>query len=70
MLRTIETFVFAPLYMSGHRVEKQTMYVEFFDDFTDKPLNPVAKVDFQIQSRFAEVYDARLLQHSIINVLV
>ena len=56
--------------MSGHRVEKQTVYVEFFDNFTDNPLNPAVKVDFQLQSRFAEVYNARLLQYNIINVLV
>ena len=46
--------------MTGHLVEKQTVYVEFFDDFTDNPLNPATKMDFELQSRFAEVYDARL----------
>ena len=45
--------------MTGHLVEKQTVYVEFFDDFTDNPLNPATKMDFELQSRFAEVYDAR-----------
>ena len=46
--------------MSGHVVERQAVYVEFFDDFTDNPLNPVVRVDFELQSRFAEIYNARL----------
>ena len=45
--------------MSGHLVEKQNVYIEFFDDFIDIPLNPAKKMDFELQSRFAEVYDAR-----------
>ena len=61
LLRIIETFAFAPLYMSGHMVEKQTVYIEFFESFTDNPLNPAVTVDFQLQSRFAEVYNARLI---------
>ena len=59
MLRTIETLTFAPFYMSGHLVERQNVYIEFFDDFIDNPLNPAKKMEFELQSRFAELYDAR-----------
>ena len=45
--------------MTGHLVEKQKVYIEFFDDFTETPLKPATGVDFELQSRFAEVYDAR-----------
>ena len=55
----LETFTLAPFYMSGHVVEKQTVFVEFFNDFTDNPLNPAVKVVFELQSRLAEVYNAR-----------
>ena len=59
LLRVIETITFSPLLMSGHVVERQTVYVEFFDDFADNPSYPAVKVDFQLQSRFAEIYNAR-----------
>ena len=59
LLRTIETLILAPFYMSGHLVEKQNVYIEFFDDFKDNPLNPANRMDFELQSRFAELYDAR-----------
>lgn len=59
LLRTIETLILAPFYMSGHLVEKQNVYIEFFDDFKDNPLNPANRIDFELQSRFAELYDAR-----------
>ena len=65
MLRILETFALAPFYMSGHVVEKQTVYVEFFNDFTDNPLNPAVKVVFELQSRLAEVYNARLYKRNI-----
>ncbi len=52
--------------MSGHLVEKQNVYIEFFDDFIDIPLNPAKKMDFELQSRFAEVYDARCCYNKIL----
>lgn len=64
LLRTIETLIFVPFYVSGHLVEKQNVYVEFFDDFTDNPLNPAKQLEFELQSRFAEIYDARLIIHA------
>ena len=70
LLRTVEIFTLAPIYLSGHRLEKQSVYVEFFDDFTDDPLRPAIRADFQLQSRFAEVYDARLLPYYRVDVLV
>jgi len=63
-LRTIETLLLAPLYISGHLVERQDVYIEFFDDFQDNSFNPATQINFEIQSRFAEVYDARLLIHA------
>jgi len=64
LLRTIETLILAPFYMSGHLVEKQNVYIEFFDDFKDNPLNPANQMEFELQSRFAEVYNARLIIHA------
>ena len=61
LLRTIETLALSLFYMTGHLVEKQKVYIEFFDDFTETPLKPATRVDFELQSRFAEVYDARWL---------
>ena len=61
LLRTIETLILAPFYISGHLVEKQNVYIEFFDDFKDNPLKPANQMDFELQSRFAEVYDARYI---------
>merc|ERR1712018_745046 len=64
LLRTIETLILAPFYMSEHLVEKQNVYIEFFDDFKDNPLNPANRMEFELQSRFAEVYNARLIIHA------
>jgi len=64
LLRTIETVSLAPFLMSGRLVEQQTVYIEFFQDFSDNPLNPVVSADFEIKSRFAEIYDAELIIHA------
>merc|ERR1711962_432904 len=64
LLRTIETVSLAPFLMSGRIVEQQTVYIEFFQDFSDNPLNPVVSADFEIKSRFAEIYDAELIIHA------
>lgn len=64
LLRTIETVSLAPFLMSGRIVEQQTVYIEFFQDFSDNPLNPVVSADFEIKSRFAEIYDSELIIHA------
>lgn len=64
LLRTIETMSLAPFLMSGRLVEQQTVFIEFFQDFSDNPLNPVVSADFEIKSRFAEIYDAEIIIHA------
>ena len=64
LLRKIETIILAPLLISGNIVEKQTVYIEFFDDFFDDPLNPIAAADVLIKSRFAEIYNSKLMIHA------
>ena len=64
LLRTIETVSLAPFLMSGRMVEQQTVFIEFFQDFSDNPLNPVVSAMFEIKSRFAEIYDAELIIHA------
>ena len=56
LLRVLETFAFSPALLTGRSSEKQHLYVEFLSDYMDDPLSPAARLDFQILSRFAEVY--------------
>jgi len=64
LLRAMGTVSLAPFLMSGRIVEQQTVFIEFFHDFSDNPLNPVVSADFEIKSRFAEIYDAELIIHA------
>jgi len=64
LLRTIETVSLAPFLMSGRVVEQQTVFIEFFQDFSDNPLNPVVSAMFEIKSRFVEIYVAELIIHA------
>ena len=64
LLRILETFVFAPALLTGHTSEKQWIRVEFFDDFYDDPMRPATRVDFQILSRFVEVYQVHYRIHA------
>lgn len=59
LLRVLETFVFAPVLLTGHSTEKQWVTVEFFNNFLDDPLSPVVGMNYEIQSRFIEVYNIR-----------
>ena len=47
----METLVFAPVLLSGHSIQYQYLYVEFFNDFEDDPLSPAVEMDFEVKSR-------------------
>ena len=64
LLRIIETIGLSPFLIGGHMVEQQQIYIEFFDDFSDNPLNPAVAADFEIKSRYAEIYEAELMIHA------
>lgn len=59
LLRVLETFAFAPILLTGYSTEKQWVHVEFFDNFLDDPLSPAVRIDYQIKSRFIEIYQVR-----------
>ena len=48
--------MFSPALLTGRSSEKQFIYVEFLSDYMDDPLSPASRLDFQLLSRFAEVY--------------
>ncbi len=48
----------------GYTSEKQRLHVEYFSDFLDDPLSPVTDIDFQLLSRFVEVYSVEYRVHA------
>ena len=64
LLRVMETFVFAPVLLSGHSTEKQFLRIEFIEDFMDNPLSPAVQMDIQILSRFIEIYNVQFQVHA------
>jgi uncharacterized protein YozE (UPF0346 family) len=64
LLRMMETFAFAPALLSGHTAEKQWIRIEFFDNYFDDPMRPATRIDFQMLSRFVEVYQVYYRIHA------
>uniref|UniRef100_A0A182S6R6 Seipin n=1 Tax=Anopheles maculatus TaxID=74869 RepID=A0A182S6R6_9DIPT len=60
LLKTILTFVFAPLLIFGYREEKQLVTVELFSNFLDDSSHPATNIDIMIQCRDIQLYSAQL----------
>jgi len=58
LLRAIETVIMSPFLVTGlyKGAERQSLYVEFFPDFVDDPLDPATNIDVHIMSRHVELY--------------
>ena len=64
LLKTLETLIFAPFYLSGHLSETQNLRIEYFKDYLDDPLNPAVKIEYQIKSRFIQVFEVTYSIHA------
>lgn len=60
LLKTILTFVFAPLLVFGYREEKQLVTVELFSNFLDDSTHPATNIDITIHCRDIQLYSAQL----------
>uniref|UniRef100_A0A182RYB7 Seipin n=1 Tax=Anopheles funestus TaxID=62324 RepID=A0A182RYB7_ANOFN len=60
LLKTILTFVFAPLLIFGYREEKQLVTVELFSNFLDDSNHPATNIDITIHCRDIQLYSAQL----------
>uniref|UniRef100_A0A182NSE4 Seipin n=1 Tax=Anopheles dirus TaxID=7168 RepID=A0A182NSE4_9DIPT len=60
LLKTILTFVFAPLLIFGYREQKQMVTVELFSNFLDDSNHPATNIDIIIHSQDIQLYSAQL----------
>uniref|UniRef100_A0A182QB60 Seipin n=1 Tax=Anopheles farauti TaxID=69004 RepID=A0A182QB60_9DIPT len=60
LLKTILTFVFAPLLIFGYREEKQMVSVELFSNFLDDSNHPATNLDIIIHAKDIQLYSAQL----------
>ncbi|XP_018566875.1 seipin isoform X2 [Anoplophora glabripennis] len=61
MLDTIYKLIFSPFFVFGTAEEKQNVHVELFSDYEEKEHEPVTDIYVEIQSRFIEIYSAKVL---------
>ena len=58
IIRKLELFFAWPIILTGYSDEKQWIHIQLLDDFLDDPIVPATSIDFQLMSRYAEVYSA------------
>jgi len=64
MLRFIETMVLSPLFLTGVTTQRQWVRVNYFTDFQDDPSSPTTDFFLEIQSKFIQVYTAKMEIHA------
>jgi len=64
MLRFIETMVLSPLFLTGVTTQRQWVRVNYFTDFQDDPSSPTTDFFLEIQSKFIQVYSAKMEIHA------
>ncbi len=64
LLRSLETLAKAPLLISGHLDETTSLRLEFFSDYAEDPMQPAANFQFEVKSRYVEIYDAEFAIHA------
>ncbi|XP_052766332.1 seipin-like isoform X2 [Mya arenaria] len=60
LLRTLETLVFAPMFLFGYIEQKQFLHVELFPEYTDSAFNPSVGLTIEVESFKVEIYQAVL----------
>ena len=58
IIRKLELFFAWPIILTGYSDEKQWVHIQLLDDFLDDPIVPALGINFQLLSRYAEVYRA------------
>ena len=58
-VRSLELLFKWPAILADYSGEKQFVHVQLIDDYRDDPMSPAVTIDFQVKSRFAEIYAAR-----------
>ncbi|KAM9376208.1 seipin-like [Pholidichthys leucotaenia] len=64
LLRTLETLLFLPAFLSGAAEEKQVLEVELFSDYSDNPYSPSATAIIEILSNKVQIYSSGLYVHA------
>jgi len=59
-LSYLETFVLAPLFVSGTSKQKQQVAINFFSGYFDDPQNSATNAHIQIQSKYLQIYSSEV----------
>ena len=59
LIRSLELMFMWPAILTDYAGEQQMVRIQFLDDFQDDPMRPAMSIDFQVMSRFAEIYEAK-----------
>merc|ERR1712172_197330 len=64
LLRTIDTLVLAPFHLMGLLTQRQWVRVPYFPDFQDNPSSPATQLQLEVQSKFIQIYSAKMEIHA------
>jgi len=64
LLRAIDTLVLAPFHLMGLLTQRQWVRVPFFLDFQDNPSSPATELQLELQSKFIQIYSAKMEIHA------
>jgi len=64
LLRTIDTLVLAPFHLLGLLTQRQWVRVPYFPDFQDNPSSPATELQLEVQSKFIQIYSAKMEIHA------
>ncbi|KAH3854980.1 seipin-like isoform X2 [Dreissena polymorpha] len=56
LLRSLETFMFAPMFLFGYMQQKQYLNIELFPDFVDNAFNPSVGLVLEVKSKRVDIY--------------
>jgi len=60
LLQIMETLVYAPMFLSGAREQKQTLMVEFFSRYEEDAYKPASKARITVESKNIQIYSSTL----------
>merc|ERR1712059_149820 len=60
----IETVVICPFLLTGLTTQRQWVRVNYFTEFLDDPTSPATELILEIQSKFIQVYSAKMEIHA------
>jgi hypothetical protein len=60
LLRTFDTLVYFPALVTGYSSQKQTLNIDYFNDYQPDPHTPAHSIQLEVQSNFLQVSSTQL----------